>query len=275
MPPLDFVTWGERLLEALEVAPDLGLHVGVEHRQRRALVLARLRPDVGREAHGQPGGGLLGDRLRLPLVRGVAVRVQERYDESLDALSGQPLRTVMHGAFVERRVDPAVGPEALAHLGDSRPGHQRQRSSPVEIERVRQPQALQLEDVAEPFGDEQAQPGAGALDQRVHRDRRAVHDGADLAEVDAVLVGQTLKADPDGLGELVRGRGDLQADDLAGLRVEQGEVGERPADVDAEPVARHARSSTAAAGRSQSHGRAISIARDRLARIGYDPAPRE
>ena len=146
----------------------------------------------------------------------------------------------------------------------------------VEIERVRQPQALQLEDVAEPFGDEQAQPGAGALDQRVHGDRGAVHDGADLAEVDAVLVGEALKADPNGLGELVRGRGDLQADDLARLRVEEGEVGEGPADVDAEPVARHARSSTAAAGRSQcGHGRAISIARDRLARIGYDPAPRE
>src|SRR4029453_7171935 len=208
-------------------------------------------------------------------VRGVAVRVQERDDESLDALSGQPLRTVMHGAFVERRVDPAVGPGALAPLGDSRPGHQRQRSSPVEIERVRQPQALQLEDVAEPLGDEQAPPGAGALDYRVHRDRRAVHYGADLAEVDTVLVGQTLQTDPDGLGELVRSRGDLQADDFTGLRVEQGEVGERPADVDAEPVARHARSSTAAAGRSQSHARAISIARDRLARIGYDPAPRE
>ena len=49
---------GERLLEALEVAPHLRLHVRVEHGQGRPLVLARLRPDVGRRcspaARGRP-----------------------------------------------------------------------------------------------------------------------------------------------------------------------------------------------------------------------------
>src|SRR5262249_40199161 len=82
-------------------------------------------------------------------------------------------------------------------------------------------------------------PRARPLDQGVHGDRRAVHHGADLAQIDTVLVGQTRQAGADRLGELVRSRRDLQAGELAALRVEEGEVGEGAADVDPKPVPRH------------------------------------
>src|SRR5436853_2125639 len=108
------------------------------------------------------------------------------------------------------------------------------RSTFVEIEKP-----LKLEDVAKSLGDEKAQTRARPLDERVHRDRRAVDDGADLARVDGVLVGQAREPDADGLGKLVRGRRDFQTEQLAPLRVEEGEVGEGPADIDPEPVPRH------------------------------------
>ena len=109
----------------------------------------------------------------------------------------------------------------------------------MEVERVRQAKTLELEDVAEAVGHEEPQPRAGPLDERVHGDRRAVDHGADLAEIDAVLVGQAREPDADGLGELVRSGRDFQAEQLTRLGVEEGEVGESPADIDAEPVPRH------------------------------------
>ena len=80
-------------------------------------------------------------------------------------------------------------------------------------------------------------PGAGllALEQRVRRDRRAVDEAADrtmsrprLREHCLYAVGRVCGA---------RGFGD---DELAGLGVEEREVGERPADVDADPEAQRA-----------------------------------
>jgi hypothetical protein len=166
--------------------------------------------------------------------------VQQRDHEAVDRLARrQLLDRFTHRLVVERRVDAPVGAKSLEHLGDPRARDHRQRARAVQIERVRQPQALELEDVAEPLGDEQAEPRTGSLDQRVHRDRRAVDDSADLTRLDAVLVGQARQPDTDGLSELVRGRGDLQAEQLARLGVEEGEVGEGAADVDSEPVPRH------------------------------------
>jgi hypothetical protein len=227
---------GERLLEAFEIAPHLGLHVRVEHGERRPLVLARLGPDVGRHAYRQPGSDRLGDRPRAALVGGVAIRVEERDHETLDALIEQAAHGVVDAPLVEQRVDTAVGAEPLAHFGDSGPRDQGQRARAVEVERVGQAQALKLQHVAKAVRDEEAEPGARALDQRVHGDGGAVDDRADLAEVDAVLVRQAFQAQAHRLGKLGGGRWHLEPDQFAGRRVEEGEVGEGPADVDAEPV---------------------------------------
>ena len=162
---------GERLLEPFEVALHLGLHVRVEDGQRGALVLARLRPDVGGGGHRNPGSRLLGDGPSLLLVLGPPIRVQQRDHEALDALTaaGQVLHRLAHAALVERRVDGAVGAQPLADFGDAGARNQRQGPRAVQIERVRHPQALELEDVAEPVGDEQAEPRAGPLDQACSR----------------------------------------------------------------------------------------------------------
>ena len=231
---------GERFGEPGEIAAHLRLHVGVEHGQRRPLVLASLRPHLRRRAHREPRRRALGDRPHPALVGGVAIGVEQRDHQPLDLVAGQAAHGGVRARLVERGVDGAVRAPALAHLGHPRARHQGQGTGAVQIERVRQAQALQLEHVAEALGDEEAEAGAGALDERVHRDGGAVHHRADLAGVDAVLVGQTPQPRAHRLREVGRRRRHLEPEQLAGPRVEDGEVGEGATDIDAEPEACHA-----------------------------------
>ena len=89
----------------------------------------------------------------------------------------------------------------------------------MHVERVRQPQPLDLQDVAEAVGDEEAEPRARPLDQRVHGDRGSMDGDVDLAQVDAVLAGEGVEAVLHRLGEVGRGGRDLQAGDAVSRRV--------------------------------------------------------
>ena len=246
---------GQRRLEALEVPAHLRLHVGVHHRERGALVLARFRPHLvrGGHRHGRRRG--LGQGARPALVGRIAVGVDEADDEPLDTLLGQPPGGRGHRGLVQRGVDPPVGPEPLRDLGDARARDQRLGTAAVEIERVRQAEALDLEDVPEPLGHQEAEPRAGALDERVHRDRGAVHHHVDRAQIDAVLPGQAVEAILDGPGEVRRSRRHLQAGDVVTRGVVEREIGEGSADVDAEPVAPHPARPSSRDARRSSRGR--------------------
>ena len=274
---------GQRLLEALEVAPHLRLHVGVEHRQRRALVLARLGPDVGRDTDRQPGAPLLGHGFALPLVRGVAVGVQQGDDQPLDAparpAAGRPRARLASSSGVSRL--PSARRRSRTSATRAR-GHQRQRAGAVQIERVRQPEALELEDVAESLGDEQAQPGAGALDQRVHGDRGAVHDGRRsrarstwCSAARRSRPSRTASANSCGVEGTFR---PMSSPVRVSKRAKSVKVPpmSMPSQWRATPVhlPRRPEEVNRAAGPRRSRGWTNSMARDRVARIGYDLAPR-
>ena len=186
-----------------------------------------------------PGAAASAAMRAPPLVDGIAVGVEQADHETFDATGREPASGGRHAGIVERGVDAAVGAEALTNLGDALSRNERHGPPSVHVERVRQSQALDLQHVAKAFGDEQAETGARALDQRVHRDGSAVHDDLDLAWIDAVLASQLLEAGLDRGGEIRRRRRDLQAGDGPSGRVEEREIGERAADVDAEPVASH------------------------------------
>ena len=116
--------------------------------------------------------------------------------QALGALIRQPARDRGHAGLVERGVDAAVGPEPLVHLGHAGPRDEGLGAAAVHVERIRQPQPLDLEHVAEALGDEEAEPRARPLDQRVHGDGRAVDGDVDLAQVDAVLPREARRARP-------------------------------------------------------------------------------
>ena len=270
----------ERRLEPLEIAPHLRLHVGVEHGERRALVLARLGPDLVGGAHRDAGRRGLRRGPRAPLVGGIAIGVDQADHQPLGSLVRQAAGRGGHAGLVERGVDAAVGPEPLAHLGHAGPRDERLGAAAVHVERVRQAQPLDLQHVAEALGDEEAEPRPRPLDQRVHGDRGAVDGDVDLAQVDAVLAGEGVEAVLHRLGEVGRGGRDLQAGDAVGRRVIEREVGEGAADVDAEPVTPHARSlsrpATKTAGASQHSRKRRELASGRITapeQGGAGPAP--
>src|SRR5262249_6366158 len=170
---------------------------------------------------------------------------QVRDGDGLDALLAEDGGHLAHAALVERAqhlpvpVDALVDPEPQIAVGEVG-GPRQPRVEAIPLEAV-----AEVERVAEPSRADQADPRPVALDDRVRRDRRAVHEQRDPGEEGPEL-------DP----ELARGRGEAALDrllELVGRRVllpeqdvpvrrENGEIGEGAADVDADRPA-HGRSS--------------------------------
>src|SRR5690606_3354499 len=89
----------------------------------------------------------------------------------------------------------------------------------------------------EALGGDQADPCPALLQDRVGRDGGAVEHLPDLAGIDPGGGTDCLDAPEHADGLVVRRRGGLLAEGLAGLLVDQQDVGEGSSDVDAEPVA--------------------------------------
>src|SRR5690606_11262378 len=70
----------------------------------------------------------------------------------------------------------------------------------------------------------------------VRRDGRAVHELVDLRERDTRLLGELREAVDDGLGRVARSGRDLLDDGGAALVIEEVEICERSADIDADAL---------------------------------------
>ena len=138
-------------------------------------------------------------------------------------------RRLTHLLLVEREHDLAVGVDALGHLEAQLPRDERLEGA-LQAVRGRAGAAPELQHVAEAARGDQPGPGALALEQRVGRRRRAVDERLDLAGRDASFGERREHA-----LRLVPRRGrHLGGPDGAGRLVEQHEVGEGAADVDAD-----------------------------------------
>ena len=166
----------------------------------------------------------------------VAVRMQEGDGDRLDPLFHERAGLGLDVVARDGDRDPAVVTHALAHLP-----HQAARNQDVgpvgeEVVGLIQAEPAQLQDVAKPRGGEQPASRAIVLEQGVHRERGAVREVLDVGRLYAVAGAALLEAGDDGaLG--TRGGRRLQRIDGAALPVHDEEVGEGPADVDADPVA--------------------------------------
>ncbi len=230
---------GEAAREGVQIARDDRPDVGVEHRRRRAVVVADLRQQIARR-RDVGAGHQLGDEVTgAPLVSGLGGRVHERDRDRLHALGGERLHRGAHvgrrerGELVALVVDPpADGQPQVAR--DERPG----RREAVVVGLLARAVA-QRERVAEALGREQAGARALAGQHGVRRDRRAVHDelegGGEPLERQVELRGEIGEPGHDAARGIVGGAARLVHE--AGALAHEQEVGERPADVDADPVA--------------------------------------
>jgi hypothetical protein len=145
--------------------------------------------------------------------------VEERDHEPFDVQRGQAMRGGTRGRLVERRVDAAVGAQPLPHLGHPRSRDQRQGPDAVEVERVGQSQSLQLEDVAEPSVTSSPRR-APVRWISVFTAMVVPCTTVPISPGRSVLARELGQPRAHRRGELVRGRGHLEAGERAGPRVE-------------------------------------------------------
>ena len=167
---------------------------------------------------------------------GVRVGVQEADRDRGDAFGARPLRRLPHRLLVQ------LGPLLAARagpLGDlvAQPARdERRRLLVLELVHDRDPQPPQLEHVAEAGGRQQAAARSLPFEHGVRGDRGRVDDLGDARRRRPGLLQQLEDALDDAAGVVVGRRQHLLRPQRA-VGAEQDDVGERPADVDADPVA--------------------------------------
>ena len=175
-----------------------------------------------------PGSSVAQPLAERLLVLGMGVGVQQADRDGLDAvaLAGRrrPARGPSRSSGTSTR---AVAVDALAHLEAMAPRHERRGLARDEVVHVGTVAAADLEHVAEPRRGHERRARARALGERVDHDRRAVHELLDLGRLDLARGDHVEHA----LREVARRRRDLRDPHLAGLPVDDDEVGERAADV--------------------------------------------
>ena len=134
--------------------------------------------------------------------------------------------------------DLAVAVDALAHLEGPVPGHGGRGSPEEEVEAVVLLPELATErrHVAEPRRGHEGQLAAGALQDDVGRERRAVHQAHHLGGIHVLGPEHLGDAQGHALTRIVGGRGHL-GDRHTTVGVAEHDVGERAPDVHAEEAA--------------------------------------
>jgi hypothetical protein len=185
--------------------------------------------------------------------------VQKAHAHGVHACVLELAHPLTHLVFVERGEHLAVGGgHALPHREAMPPLGERPRL-PGELLLEREVEGLlvtgDVDDVAEAFGGQHSDLGAGVGEDDVRGDGRPVQEVVDLGQRDAGLRAELLHALDDGAGQVVRGRGDLVDCNPSGFLVDEDEVGERAADIDADAL--HAPSSAWVSGRTPLGGRPL------------------
>ena len=224
-------------LQRMQVAIDHGLGVGVDRRRRPSLELLREgthfrrngQVEVGKLAFDQPPNRLL--------VGGIGVGMEKTYGEGLDTeFSDQSLGSFAN--LVERQLvfDPAIEMGALRHLGPMGPWHDRLGEPQSQIAHFVAFFLADIQGVPKSLGDQHAGYRALALYGQVRDKGCPMNDHVDPGDIEPVSIQQFLGAAKNRRGRIL-GRGqDLVNGNGPLVLIDQCEIGECAADVDAETM---------------------------------------
>ncbi len=172
----------------------------------------------------------------------VAPGVQIADRHRLDPLAAQGFDRGVERGAIERRLDPAVGAHPLAHAEAQPARHQLLRRRQAQVVAVVLQPFAHFDDIAMALCRQQPDPRTVAFDERVGRDRGAVHDPLGPRQhrrrSDAQCRRQAVEPIDDAERRIGRGRRHLGEGRAARL-VDRDEIGEGAADIDADPVQRH------------------------------------
>src|SRR5205814_4373592 len=230
---------GEARFQPREIARQHRADIGVDDRRRDPLELLDLRQDRG----GQRDIGVgerAGERLaRLTLVTRVAPGVQIADRDRFDALALEHGDRSFERGWVERRVDAAIGADALTYRQAQPARHELLGRRHAEVVAVILQPLAHLDDIAVAFGGEETEPCALVFEERIRRDGRAVNDALGVAKqrgaVDPEAAGQLRKAFDHPKRGSLRRRRDFGERRQTAL-VDRDKIGEGAADIDADAI---------------------------------------
>jgi len=215
------------------------VNVGVHGGHQGALVLAHLRPDIGRGGD-QHAGKLGAQQIRHAALQGrVAIGVEQHHGHRRKAASANLLGDRGDLGLVGVVEDGAVSEAARAHLEHRLALDQRFFATSGEVVGVGHARPCDLHHVAIAARDHQRDGSAPALDDGVERQRGAMHHQLHRAAGRLVALEQHVDPARDRLGG---GGGDarlLVVVDPRGVEVGHDEVGEGAADIDADSISGH------------------------------------
>ena len=223
--------------DVVEIAAHMRLDERIDQRRHRPLVFAVFGKHVGRERKRAARIFLRHDLSRASFMRGVGVGVHEAYADRGNALGAKEARGGAHARLVER---PQLGAEEIEAAADLAHIAQRHQALGLHPE-IRIAVALghrlagDLENVAEAFGDDEAETGDLVLQQRIGRDRRAVREHGEIVDAGAALAENGLDAAHERHRRVRRRARDLGHAHGAGFVVDANDVGKGAAGVDADP----------------------------------------
>jgi len=166
----------------------------------------------------------IGEAVQQPDRHGLDVLGGERVDRTGDA------RFIEWDEHLPLRIDPLAD-------GQAQPArNERRRQIDVDVVLLEAVFVADLDHVAEALGGEKRGPGALALDERIGGERRAMDDHADFAGLDTRLGRDRAQSGQHALFRGVRRGQNLRR--KAPRADFQRHVGERAADIDAEPDCR-------------------------------------
>ncbi len=213
--------------QPLDIAPDLGPDVSVQHGRRGPFVFAVFSEDLVRQRAVRPSGLRLEDLPHPRLMGRIRPGVDEADRDRLDVRGRDPARHLLRAGFIERPQNGTACIEALSDLERQVARDVRFRPLEVDVVGLWAVAAPDPVDIAHPPGDDQCRAGAGPLNRRVDRDGRAVNEALGSAHIEPALA-QTL-ANPE--REIGRRRGALRLRDRPRGLVEGDEIREGPPDV--------------------------------------------
>ena len=225
---------GQLRLQAAQVTAHQRLHVGVGAGRRNALVLAHFGRYFAGQGDFQVGQGGQQDVARPFLVGGVHVAVQKADGDAAHGFRAQAGDQGFNVGLGQGNKHLAARVEALAHRQAQASRHQRRGQVDVEVVLLVAVLVAHLDDVAEALGGNQRRRRALLFDQQIGGQRGAVDDRGDGLRLYAGALKHLAHAPQH--AAFGRFGGGQRFGGVEGAAAFQRHVGERAADVDADPA---------------------------------------
>lgn len=224
-------------LKPVRILRHAGLYIGRDGGSDGAFIFADHRPVAGRGDDGETGGNAFDHRLNRAFVGRIAAGVQEGHDDAF--FPRRPrlchcLGDISQSRHSQRR---SVCHHPLANAEHAVTRDQRCGPTGIQVVELRDLKTGSFQHILKVSGREQRQPGAVALNHSVDDHRGSLGKITYIGRPDAIVGSQPVQPGHNLGPRCVGARHDLESGQRATLVIKLRKIGERPAHIDANPIA--------------------------------------